>query len=477
MRLLLVSCTTPASIRAVARLLILSSISFALVACDSDPQSVDAGVDSSTPDAGPMDSGIPPEICMGEPSGTPPVIPDPGTPEAAPELDCGVPEIVAGTSLSRWPYLESATQTSVRIAWTTTSGGRGVVRYAADPAGTWTEAEAVAEMFPTARTGQAADYVAFDATLAALTPNSAYCYEIVEDGVVLARNLRFDTAWDGAARPVRMLVLGDSGSGSADQLAVRDAFMTNEYDIFLHMGDMAYGSGEFTEFEANFFEPYQDLMHRVPVFPTMGNHEYKTDAGQPYLDVYHLFEAALRAEENERYYSFDYANIHFTSLDSNDARLIPIYVSGDRSDDDMFDWLVDDIGGSDAEWKIVFMHHPFYSSSSRGIRGANVERFLSVLEDLGVDLILAGHDHHYERTVPLLDGCTAVEPAGITQIIAGGSGAGLRDVTLGQWFTAGIHNTDYTYLSLEVHGCRLRGQALDTMNTVVDEFELYGCDP
>jgi len=450
---------------------------FAGLGCDEEPTPVDAGPPPY--DAGPGDAGIPPEICRGDPAGTPPTIPDPGTPEPPPELDCGTPEIVDATALRRWPYLESATQTSVRVAWTTsTSGGVGTVRFAADPAGPFTAVEATAELFDTARTEMPADYVAYDATLSGLEPNTAYCYEIVEDGVVLARNLRFDTAWTGAERPVRMLVLGDSGSGSADQMRVRDAFIGQAFDLFIHVGDMAYGSGRFDEFEANFFEPYQALMHRVPVFPAIGNHEYKTDSGQPYRDVYHTLENIPRAEDRELYYSFDYGNIHFISLDSNSESLVPIYVDvNGRVTDDMFDWMVEDLASSEADWNIVFTHHPFFSSSERGIRTLNVERFRSVLEQAGVDLILAGHDHHYERSVPLRGGCTDVEPTGVTEIIAGGAGAGLRTVAFDRWHTAGIYNEDYSYLTLEVHGCRLRGQALNPSNEVVDTFELYGCDP
>lgn len=430
------------------------------------------------PDAG-FDAAPSPEECMGAAMGTPPEIPDPGTPVPGPVLDCGTPEIVAGTSLWRWPYLESATQTSVRIAWTTrNTGGRGVVRYATSPAGPWTEVEAATELFEATRTAQAEDYVAYDATLGGLIAGSAYCYEIVEDGVVLARNLRFETAWLGAERPVRMLVLGDSGTGSDGQLAVRDALMEGQYDLFLHMGDMAYGDGRYDEFEAYFFDVYRDLMHSVPVFPAIGNHEYITNVGRPYRDVYHLLENAWREEDRELYYSFDYGNIHFTCLDSNEASLIPIYLdTNGRMTDDMFDWMIDDITGSDAEWKIVFMHHPFYSSSERGIRTNNIERFRVLLEQAGVDLILAGHDHHYERTNPLRDGCNAMLPDGLPEIIAGGSGASLRTIAEDRWFSARAYNDDYTYLELEVHGCGLHGRAINSAREVVDEFDLYGCDP
>lgn len=462
------------------RATILSSIllcALVLVSCDDEPEP-DAGPET---DAG-MDAGVDLTECRAPVDDEPPPIPDPGTPSAPPALDCGVPEVPEATGLWRWPYLERATPTSVGVAWTSRTGGTAVIRYAADPTGPWTEVEATAEMFPVSRTGQAEDYVAYDVSVDGLEPNTAYCYEVVEDGVVLARNLRFDTAWRGTDRPVRILAIGDSGSGSENQMAVRDAFMAREFDVFLHLGDMAYGDGTFDEFEQRFFEPYQGLMHRVPVFPTMGNHEFKTDNGQPYRDVYHLFEQALREQDQELYYSFDYGNIHFTVLDSNDNTLLPIYLDiNGRNQDDMFDWMMDDITSSDADWKIVSMHHPFYSSSERFVRSAGIERFRSLLEEAGVDLILVGHDHHYERTMPLRGNCTTPEPSGITEIIAGGAGASLRTIReLDEdeyWFSRTAYNDDYSYLSLEVHGCGLHGQAFNTENVVVDDFMLNGCDP
>lgn len=461
------------------RPLLASLLALALLASCDEPEPTPSDSGRATRDAGDegTDAGPPDEICHADP-GPSPEAPDPGPAAPPPELDCGTPELPEGTPLWRYPYLQSVTGSSARIAWTSTGGGRGVVRFAPSPEGPWTEVEAVAEEFPRDRTQQPEDYVAYDATLEGLSPSSAYCYEVVEDGVVLARNLRFDTAWRGTDRPVRILALGDSGSGSDDQRALRDAFMEQEFDVFLHLGDMAYNSGLFTEFEERFFEVYRDFMHRVPVFPTMGNHEFKTRSGQPYLDVYYLFEQAWREEDQERYYSFDYGNVHFTCLDSNDGTLVPIYLDvNGRMDDDMFDWMIEDITGSDADWKIVFMHHPFYSSSERGVRWSNVDRFRRLLEEAGVDLILVGHDHHYERTVPLVGRCTSPEPNGITEIIAGGGGSSLRTIEYpDSWYSDTTYNADYSFLRLDVHGCGLHGQAFNTAGEVVDDFRLDGCD-
>lgn len=460
------------------KLLLVLGLTLALASCDDGDGDADGsveidsgpGTDSGAPDAGDPN-------CMEPAPDSGPGTPPPAMTAPPPTLDCGPESYPAGTSLWRHPYLESTTHTSVRIAWTSRSGGDGVVQWAPDPAGPWTDVPAAAEQFPTSRTDQEDDYVAYDATITGLTENSAYCYRIVEDGTVLAEGLRFDTAWTGTDRPVRIVAIGDSGDGSAEQLELRDTIVANEeFDILMHLGDMAYDIGRFTEFESYFFDVYADIMDDTAVFTTMGNHEFLSDSGQPYRDVYHIFEEGVREEDRELYYSFDYGNIHFVSLDSNEGTLIPIYLDiNERVTDDMFDWMEQDLAASDAEWNVVFMHHPFYSSSERGVRWENIRRWLNRLEDLGVDLVLAGHDHHYERSVPTSHGCTSTMQDGLVQLVAGGSGKGLRDVTRGQWFADTTYNTDYSYLRMDFHGCELHGQAFNRAHERVDDFYLDGC--
>ncbi len=459
---------------------LLSSIVSVLLAAgcggSESTEPADAGRDAGPPvrrDAGPPDSGA----CSTVPDAGPVVLTDGGPGAPPPELDCGEPSFPDGTGLRRRPYLQSTTRSSVRVAWTSTSGGDGLVRYAASPGGPWTEVAATAETFAVARTEDTEEYVAYDATLTGLEPNGAYCYEVVEDGETVASGLRLDTFWDGADRPIRLLAFGDSGNASADQMAVRDRFMEHEFDVFLHLGDMAYSDGTFVEFEERFFAPYADLLHRVPVYPTMGNHERSTDQGQPYIDVYYLPEVALRDEDQERYYSFDVGNVHFVSLDSNEATLLPVLLDNRGTvTDDLVDWLIDDLAASGADWKVAFFHHPPYSSSSRGLNWLVIDTLVPVLEAGGVDLVLVGHDHHYERSVPMHGNCAAPPGAGsTTYIIAGGGGAGLREAS-GDWFTAAVDSTIHSFLTLQIHGCTARGRTFDRNGDVIDAFELDGCE-
>lgn len=446
-------------------------------ACDGDAPPVDAGTDAPPRgDAGPPDGAI---ACVGPRDAGPQVLRDAGPAMPPPVLDCGDPELPAGTTLRRAPYLESATPTSVRVSWTSTGGGAAVVRWAPAADGPWTEVAASQEMFARARTTDTEDYVAYDAVASGLEEGRAYCYGIVEAGVVLARGMRFDTAWTGTDRPMRILAFGDSGQLTDGQLALRDRMMEREHDIFLHLGDIAYGEGTFPQFEERFFGVYSELLHRVPTFPTMGNHEFATDRGQPYLDVFHLSENAWREEERERYYSFDWGNVHFVTLDTNEAFLLPISLDTmERETDDMIDWLEDDLASSDAEWKIAFFHHPPFTSSTRGPSQLVRNLVVPVLEANGVDLVMVGHDHHYERTVPITELCNDTgEPGAITYVVAGGGGASLRDVRRSDnWFTADYEDQIHTYVSLEIHGCTAHGSVFGADGAQVDDWYLDGCD-
>ena len=389
--------------------------------------------------------------------------------------DCGAPEFDTTTGLRRYPYLQSATHTSVRIAWTSTIDAPSMVEVADSPDGEWRAIAANKELFDVTRTLDDVDYWAYDVAIDGLAEGWTYCYRVKQGDKTLASGLHFATAWTDPARPVRILTFGDSGSGSVEQAQVRDAFMEHEFDLFLHLGDMAYGSGTFTEFETNMFDVYRDLLVKTPSWPTMGNHEAKTDGGQPYLDVYYLPEQAVREIEQERYYSFDYGDVHFVSVDSNEAMVIVAELQSLAGEDNMIEWLRQDLAASDKPWKVAFFHHPPYSSSERDPNHLVRNQILPVLEEGGVDLVLSGHDHHYERTEPIWEGALAPGGSkGLTYIVAGAAGAGIRKAT-GDWWTASVEDKKYSFVSLTIEGCTLTGKALSSEGEMIDEFTMDGC--
>jgi len=189
--------------------------------------------------------------------------------------------------------------------------------------------------------------------LSGLEPNTEYFYGIVRDDGALTANepLSFRTACPGA---LSFLAFGDSGSGSAEQQILAGWMKKENPSLVLHLGDLAYPNGSFEDFQAYYFDPCRDLMKRVPFFPCPGNHDYMTRDAFPYLALHDLPQLRSVPEQDRgRYYSFDWGNVHFVSVDSN-APLV-LAAGGQGS---MLDWLEQDLRATRQYWKIVYFHHP-----------------------------------------------------------------------------------------------------------------------
>ncbi|MDQ3368320.1 MAG: metallophosphoesterase [Myxococcota bacterium] len=208
----------------------------------------------------------------------------------------------------------------------------------------------------------------------------------------------------GTVKPTRVWVLGDAGTGTSQQLAVRDAYYnftgSRHTDLWLMLGDNAYSTGTDAEYQAKMFNVYPTMLRKSVVFSTRGNHEAATDGtGNPvYYNVFSLprnAEAGGIASGTEAYYSFDYANIHFICLDS--------FGTSRSATGGMANWLRNDLANNTKTWTVAFWHHPPYS---KGSHNSDTESQLiemraninPILEDAGVDLILNGHSHAYERS-------------------------------------------------------------------------------
>jgi hypothetical protein len=182
-------------------------------------------------------------------------------------------------------------------------------------------------------------------------------------------------------------------------------------DLFLHVGDMAYENGEDSEFTDRFFSLYEPVLRHIALWTAPGNHEMRSsDSGDetgPYYEAFVLpvnGEAGGVASGTESFYSFDYANVHFISLESTEASVEP--------GSPMIEWLHADLDARTQEWTVVFCHHPPYTKGSHDSDDAEDsagrlidmrEKVVPILEEAGVDLVLNGHSHDYERSY-LIDG-------------------------------------------------------------------------
>ncbi len=320
--------------------------------------------------------------------------------------------------LVRRPYLQQQTPRSIVIAWRTDRPTDSVVELGASP-GALTRRVVVKEQG-----------VQHEVLVADLVPGQRVYYAV---GSSKGRLAGGDAEHHLAAAPatgsrprIRAWVVGDSGVGDTIQAAVRESMLrfvgNTPPTLLLHMGDMAYDSGTRLQFTELFFRPYQDLLRRVVTWPTMGNHEgLSSDSGTqtgPYYEAYVLptrGEAGGLPSGTEAYYSFDHGNVHFVVLDSHDSPRTP--------DGAMLRWLERDLAATSQEWLIAYWHHPPYSKgphdSDRDPREIDMRTYaLPILEAAGVDLVLAGHSHIYERSF-LIDGAYETPTRGAHRVRAG----------------------------------------------------------
>jgi uncharacterized protein (TIGR03382 family) len=211
------------------------------------------------------------------------------------------------------------------------------------------------------------------------------------------------------------------------------------------------------------------LLAEVPFFATPGNHEYVTNQAQPYFDNLYL---PTSPTGGERYYSFDWGHVHFVSLDSN---CVIGLASADRCTlAAQKQWLEQDLAASNADWKVVFFHHPPWSSGEHGSQLKMRREFAPLFEKYGVDLVLTGHDHHYERSTQMKgDAMASSGTRGIPYLVVGSGGASLRPISGSRPSWAAARNdTDHGYLDVNVEEGTLTAQMLTPSGKVIDSFSL-----
>jgi hypothetical protein len=201
----------------------------------------------------------------------------------------------------------------------------------------------------------------------------------------------------GAADEVRFAVIGDYGAASLAEQLVADAVRSWSPDFIITTGDNNYPAGEASTIDRNIGYYYHDFIYPYVgtygpgatenrFFPSMGNHEWIAPGAQPYLQYFSL-------PGNERYYEVVRGPVHLFALDSD-----PAEPDGIDSSSVQARWLQGRLAASTARWKIVYLHHPPYSSSLHGSTPALQWPY----RQWGATAVLAGHDHTYERL--LVDG-------------------------------------------------------------------------
>ncbi|RIK74278.1 MAG: hypothetical protein DCC68_23430, partial [Planctomycetota bacterium] len=194
------------------------------------------------------------------------------------------------------------------------------------------------------------------------------------------------------AGTIEFAVIGDYGADGPAEAAVADLVASWDPSAVITVGDNNYDVGSAATIDQNIGKHYQQFIGDYRgsygpgstvnrFFPTLGNHDWGTSNAQPYLDYFTL-------PGNERYYDFVRGPVHFFAIDSDANE-----PDGRASTSAQANWLRSALASSTAPFQVVYFHHAPYSSGPHGSNATLQWPFAA----WGADLVLAGHDHTYER--------------------------------------------------------------------------------
>lgn len=354
-------------------------------------------------------------------------------------------------------------RTSVRIVWQTQEPMKAaVVEYG------------VGGKMDKRATAQRATYpyetgVIYEATLKGLKPGTTYRYRVgnSEDGFSTVASFRTAPAKPG---DFVFTAFGDHGVTDAARQNVEN-ILAIKPSFHLLLGDISYANGNQPVWD-RYFEQIEPLARTIPIMATLGNHEnekIKTPEGNKRIGyIAYLTRFALPGAET--HYFFDYGAARFVAFNSDDYK-----------NPEQLAWLDKTLSAARKDpkvrWLIVFQHHPLYGSThNRGNNKGLIAAVEPLFDKYKVDLVLAGHDHTYERNYPLRNSrAVSNSPNRYTQgqgtiyLTCGGGGKSLYNLEPNRPAICAIRESTYCYLRvhvpaqgpLRVEACRLDGSPLD----------------
>jgi hypothetical protein len=301
-------------------------------------------------------------------------------------------------------------------------------------------------------------------TLSNLEIGSKYWYQVTSNGTS-SEVYHFNTA-PADGEEFKLIITGDNRPDGTDAPIQPETFsqiaemiIAEAPHLVILTGDFVYRVTEDHNDNLEAWEAFTNITDRIghfaPIYGTIGNHDTGGGTGTYLLEYY--FDAFVQFDEPSTYFSFDYAGVHFTILDTVEEGVI-YRITGTQ-----YDWLVDDLTDTSSAMKFVFGHAPLYPvnhfGSSLDTNETERDRLQQLFEDTNVTLYVAGHDHAYNR----------MTVNGVTHMITGGAGAPLYQ---SEW---GIAVNHYTSLSVSLQYVNI--SAIDLENEHLAFYEIPNDDP
>jgi len=343
-------------------------------------------------------------------------------------------------SLHIYPYLQYATPTSIIIKWETVNPVIGTVQYSED------------DSFSN-RKIESSPVKIHEIKLDGLKPATRYHYQVSYYNTTL-ESASFTTAPVPGTPNWRMVAYGDNRTFPETHKRIVAQILKLNPSMIIHSGDLVSSGDSYEQWKEQYFDPMKGLSENIAVFPSLGNHERNSPHYYQYM--------SLPDENGESYYSFDYGNAHFIALNSN-AREAPFDIDSEQTQ-----WLIKDLKEhAAAVWKIVYFHHPLFRCHPT--RGIEPQRWVwqEVFEEYGIDLVVNGHDHYYQRTYAI--GNYQGKPSrGVYHLISGGGGA--PNYPIVPKVHAANRRSVHHITVMDFLGDRIIGRAIDDEGNVFDAF-------
>ena len=369
----------------------------------------------------------------------------------------------------RGPFIQNATTNSIQVIWRTWLAGDSLVEY-----GTSSNLDL--------RRRDARPVTEHVLTLTNLSSGQKYFYRVrteLPSGVINSEMESFKPMKTSGA--IRFMVLGDSGQGTTAQTKIARVIREADPDFVLHCGDLVYQGINDRSVDWRFFNYYQAHMRTTPYYMVVGNHDLNCCFGDGEPD-YNPTNWVLNATSFQRAFFLPTNNVtgtkHFYSFDAGDAHFVALYNPwfadyNFTAQSDQFGWLTNDLALSSKPWKFIFMHMPLATSGGHYNRDDNanfindstelMNLLLPVATRYGVQLVMGGHDHNFERFAPT---------NGIHHFVTGGGGGSVYEMKQRHPASAQFWATNHC-VRVSVSGETALVEALDLKGAVFDQFTIH----
>lgn len=336
---------------------------------------------------------------------------------------------VPAVSQTYHTYVGNLDQDSATIAWGTTRGGGNTIGRDSQSHG-----KAFVRIGGRDHPSNERNWV----RITGLQPDQDYDYEVwIEKERVGAGTIR---TWPANPKKLAFLVIGDYGNDKGDQHKVAAAMWReflrrsqtdNPYRFVITTGDNIYGWGIWpvllgsgdsdNHWRDRFFVPYEEILRRVPFYPSLGNHDCAESESRGDLEVY-LDNFFFPENRPAQYYKFSYGNLaEFYALDTTTCALSGDDMPNYLENGEQFQWMRPAIQGSKSLWKIPYFHHPpFTAGPQHDPYLDKIGHWVRLFKEAGVRVVFNGHEHNFQYS-------EKTDVTGETLYVVSGAGGELRD--------------------------------------------------